>query len=383
MVQAVKRFYSTPEKGNWLALGWRFSRQFDSALLFFIILFTVFGSFFFYGASAIVSDKLYHNPYRYFFDFFIKNVFLGFICFFIASIIRWKSWKKLSLIALIIVFVLLLLSFLPTFKLPGQQTARWFAFNGFSFQPSEFLKFFLILWLSFFFFDLRREFKNRFSGSLVLIFILVIFSVVIFLQPTLTNLLILWIGIFGGLVSQKPSFKEFLPFFIVLLIFVIVGFQFWGYRIERIKAKLFGADSRGLSFQEQQTRLAIGSGGLFGKGLGGSQLKLVGIPLMLSDSIFSVYAEETGFFGSLLFILFYLAFVIRIIFIGARMQSDEKKFFAFAFASWLSAQAFLHIASNTGFGVITGVPLPFFSYGASSQLAIMLGLGVINSLSRS
>lgn len=374
MVQALRRFDSVRH---------RRSNRFDTVLLSLIILLIIIGSFFFYGASVIISDKLYHNPYRYFSEFFLKNVLLGFSFFLIAAAVNWKSWKRLSLVALIIILVLLLLSFLPTFRLPGQPTARWFSFNGFSFQPSEFLKLFLLLWLSFFYLDLRREFKNRFSGSLILIFILGIFSLIIFLQPTLTNLLILWAGILGGLASQKPSFKELLPFFILLLIFVIIGFQFWGYRIERIKAKLFGSDRKGLNFQVQQTKLAIGSGGLWGKGLGESQIKLVGIPLMLSDSIFAVYAEETGFLGSFVLVLLYFALILRIIFKGVAVQSEEKRFFAFAFASWFSVQTFLHMASNAGFGVTTGVPLPFFSYGASSQLAIMLGLGVINSLSRS
>jgi cell division protein FtsW (lipid II flippase) len=151
----------------------------------------------------------------------------------------------------------------------------------------------------------------------------------------------------------------------------------WSYRLERIK-NIFNFDEKNIGYQLKQSRLAIGSGGILGKGLGKSEVKLIHLPLMISDNIFSIYAEEFGFIGSIFLIFVFLILIFRIFNIGINNKNDSQKFFIFAIGCWLSSQVFIHIISNLL--ITTGVPLPFFSYGPSSQLALMVSLGIINSL---
>ncbi len=360
-------------------------KNWDRGLITIILILTLAGSLFFYDASIIPSIQIYNNPHHYFYDFLLKNVLTGLLIFFLFSFMSWRWLKKSSNYFLALIIIMMLLSFLSIFHLPGQASARWFHLGVFNLQPSEFLKFFLILFFSFFYISLGRQLKKRSERVWVAVAILAVISLIVFLQPALSNLLILWAGVIAGIISLRPSWRDLMPFFVLILIFVVVGISFWGYRLARLKAKFFSHNSASsaINFQQRQTELAIGSGGLFGKGLAGSQIKLIGIPLMLTDSIFAVYAEEFGFVGSILMIGSFLYLIGRIFYRGLNVASDEKKFFAFGIGTWLSIQIFIHIASNSGLLAATGVPLPFFSDGASSQIAIMMALGVINNLEKS
>ncbi|MGC8981743.1 MAG: FtsW/RodA/SpoVE family cell cycle protein [Minisyncoccia bacterium] len=337
-----------------------------------IISLSILGIYFFYGASLIYSEKQFGDPYYYFKKFLIGNFLLGFLFFFLFSFIDWKTLRKLILFIFILNIIFTLLAFIPKFRLPGQPTARWFHFKGLSFQPSEFLKLTTLLFVSFIIPFLKRRKKKDYIFLLSLAIIFVLF--LIYNQPALANLLILSVGLLGGFLSS--NLKE--PIIILsglMIVFILFSFL-WGYRVERVKSFL----KKG-GFQALQTRLAIGSGGILGKGIGKSELKLIGIPLLITDSIFAVYGEETGFLGSIILISLFLYLILTIFSIGREETSDDKRFFIYSVGCWISAQAFLHIASNLAFIPPVGIALPFFSYGPSSQISIMSALGIINRIS--
>ena len=353
-------------------------KKWDSRLLFFILLFTIWGAVTFFSVSSPISQRDYGNSYAYELSFLSKNVLLGTCAFLIFSFLSWRSLRKISLPLFLLTFLFVLGTFIPGIQLGGESAHRWVNLGFISFQPSEFLKFSFLLWFAFFIPQIRREFQSSVHKGLVVIGIISLVSLFVYLQPTLSTLLIMWVSLMVAYISLKPNVQELMPFFIVIGIFLVFSL-FWGYRVDRITSFLSGGSTE-VDYQKNQSQLAVGSGGLLGKGLGNSKVKLIGLPLMISDSIFSVYAEEVGFIGSVALIGAWLFFIWHIVQKAERSRDQDKRFFAYGVAAWLSLQAFIHIASNIGVMPTTGIPLPFFSYGSSSQIALMAALGVINGL---
>ncbi|GIW66354.1 MAG: stage V sporulation protein E [Candidatus Parcubacteria bacterium] len=342
----------------------------DYQLVFLVFLLSFLGLYFFYGVSLPYSTKNFNEPLYYFKKFLIFNFIFPIFMFFLGYLMNWLFLLRISKIIFLINLLFLILPFIDFFKLPNQNTARWFYFNGFSFQPSEFMKFSLILFLTAILPLIKKD-KSYFYVSLLIIFLV---SLIVYLQPALSTILILLSGVIGGFMTINLRVKYFIIFFIIILSFVLLAFL-WSYRAERI-ISIFKNDDKKSGFQLSQSKLAIGSGGLLGKGLGNSELKLIGLPLMISDNIFAIYAEETGFIGSIMLILVFVFLILRILYLGYSNRDESKKFFSVGIACWLSSQIFIHLMANLV--ITTGVPLPFFSYGPSSQIALMTALGIIS-----
>jgi len=336
----------------------------------------------FFSASYFFSLKNFDNPYFYFFRFLTKITFGGLVLFLLGNFLakNVNRYKKIIIFSFFLFYLSIFLGFLPQFKLEGTTASRWVNLGPFSFQPSEIIKPLAILFFAFLFssltkFSLIQKTILFILGSLILL-------LPIYLQPSLSNVMIILGSIFIVFAVFLKSNKELLSVILVVLILglilILIGTH-WGYRKERFisfltKGKVFEEKY----FQVEQSILAISSGGFTGKGLGKSEIKIIGLPQMLTDSIFTIYAEETGFRGSVFLIILFFLLIFVIIYLGVQSKDQIKKAFALAVAFWLSIQTFLHIASNTGLFVPTGVILPFFSYGASGQLAIYFSLGFIS-----
>lgn len=339
--------------------------------LFFVICVLVFvGLYTFYGIYTILVTK---NPasYKYLFlKFVLGNILLPFALFFIFSLLNWQIIKKITLPFFIVSLIFTLLAFLPFFKLPGQETARWFYFKNISFQPVEFLKISSLLLIAF----SLPLFKKGRDYLYIIIGLIIGICFIIYKQPALSNLFIFLSGIIGGFLGLKFSFRNFSIIILIVIIILMIGLT-QEYRLKRLLGVL---NNEKIAYQLKQSRLAISSGGIFGKGVGKSEFKLIGIPLMMTDSIFAIYAEETGFIGSLTLILVFMLLLIIIFRKAKLVKNESKKFFAYGFGTMLSVQIYIHIISNLL--ITTGIPLPFFSYGPSNITALMIGFGIINSL---
>jgi cell division protein FtsW len=353
----------------------------DKFLLTLVIILSFLGLVNFFSASSYFSLKNFNDPYFYFQKFFLRITLLGTILFLLGNFLAKNlfRYKKLLIFLFFLFYFSIFLGFLPSFRLSEASAFRWVNLGFISFQPSEIIKPLAILFFIFLFSGLKK------FSLIQKIFILVLFSLIlllpIYLQPSLSNVLIIFSGILVVFINYLKSFKEIifsgLVFLVLALILVLIG-NFWSYRKERFLSFLTkGKVYEERYFQVEQSISAVSSGGLFGKGLGKSEIKIIGLPQMLTDSIFTIYAEETGFFGSLILISLFFLLISMIIFIGAKSE-DWQKPFSFALAFWLFLQAFLHLSSNTGLFVPTGVILPFFSYGPSGQLAIYFSLGLIS-----
>jgi cell division protein FtsW len=353
----------------------------DKFTLILVIVLSFLGLISFFSASFYLSLKNFNDPYFYFQRFFLRITLLGTILFLLGNLLAKNLFRyKKPLIFLFFLFYFsIFLGFLPSFRLSEASAFRWVNLGFISFQPSEIIKPLAILFFIFLFSGLKK------FSLIQKIFVFVLFSLIlllpIYFQPSLSNVLIIFTSTLFVFVNYLKSTKEIifsgLVFLILVLILVLIG-NFWSYRKERFlsfltKGKVYEAKY----FQVEQSISAVSSGGLFGKGLGKSEIKIIGLPQMLTDSIFAIYAEETGFFGSLILIILFFLLISRIILIGAKSE-DWQKPFSFALSFWLFLQTFLHISSNIGLFVPTGVILPFFSYGPSGQLAIYFSLGLIS-----
>jgi cell division protein FtsW len=354
----------------------------DKWTLFLVIFLSALGIVNFFSASYYYSLKNFNSPYFYFLRFLLRITFLGFLFFLIGNILArdLRKYKRLFFILFLILYLSLLLSFLPQFRLPQASSARWLNLGFISFQPSELIKPLAIL---IFIFILLQSKKPDFNKKIINFFAFSIFLLTpIFLQPSFSNVMIILASLitvfFTFLKTKKEFFETILVFILFFLILVLIAFN-WGYRKERILSFLTKGELHGEKyFQVTISQIGISSGSVLGKGLGRSETKIIGIPQLLTDSIFVVYAEELGFVGSLFLILLFLILIITIIYRGIKSNDEIKKFFCFGVSSWILVQTFFHLASNVGLIVPTGVVLPFFSYGASSQLAIYFSLGIIS-----
>ncbi|GBD34527.1 putative peptidoglycan glycosyltransferase FtsW [bacterium HR35] len=359
--------------------------SFDRFLLINVFILALLGLINFYSASTYYSLIKTGNSLTYFKDFFVKDFILGFFFFFIGNLLgqKWNKFKPLFLFFFFLAYLFLILVLILPFSLQVGEARRWFNLGGFAFQPAETIKPLSILVLSFLLgANLRSSLKVK-----IILFLSFSFLVIlpIFLEPSLSNSLILAIALFFSSLVFLNSPKEIFSFslftFTFLIILVLIGILFWGYRQERILSFLTkGALHQERFFQLKQTTIAIASGGFWGKGLGKSQMKILTLPQMLTDSIFAIYAEELGFLGSLALIILFIILFLRILFLAFNNPDLEKRAFCLGVFGWLVTQTFLHLMSNIGVFVPTGVVLPFFSLGASSQIAIYFSLGLISSL---
>lgn len=340
---------------------------------------------FFLSASFYYSLARFNNPYFYFFRFLVRVIFLGWIVFFIGEYFgkNFLRFKKFLLISFFLIYFLIFLGFLPQFRLDSS-AARWIKIGNFTLQPSEIIKPFVLIFFVFLFTRLKKYSPS--AKSLIFIGFAALILLPIYLQPSLSNVLIILASLTVAFFTFLESPREFLVsltvVFLASLLLVVLS-TFWSYRVERLWAFLTkGQIHSEKFFQVEQSIIAISSGGIFGKGLGKSEMKILGLPQMLTDSIFAIYAEETGFVGSIVLLILFLLLIGWIIILGLKTREKEKYAFALGVAVWLTSQTFLHLASNTGLFVPTGVILPFLSYGPSGQLAIYFSLGLINGFSQ-
>ena len=313
----------------------------------------------------------------------------GLILGFILYRIKLSSIKKWAPFALLLNLVFLIMVFLPWVGSQLEGASRWVNLGPISFQPSEFLKLtfiiYLAAWLS-----SRTEKKTsarnpqEFSKTFVAFLIaLVVVSLLLILQPDISTLGVI---VFTATVMY---FSTNTPFLHTVLIFIGVSIGFYSlikiapYRLNRLLVFLNPEfDPMGIGYQIKQALIAIGSGGVAGVGLGLSIQKHGFLPQSVSDSIFAVFSEETGFIGAFFLILLFLVFAWRGFKIAKEGRDNFSQLAALGITVWIITQTFVNIGAMIGILPLTGIPLPFISYGGSALIAELAGLGILLNISK-
>jgi rod shape determining protein RodA len=307
--------------------------------------------------------------------------FLIFFLFFLSiSFININIWNRFSFL-IFIGFILLLVA-VKFFGLQSQGSRRWINLFVFVLQPSELMKIGIILFLANYYHRTSSGDVNKLKYLLVPVISIFIPFTMVVTQPDLgTALLILFSGIVvTWLAGVRWKIFAYLSLLAVMLAPIAISFL-KPYQKSRILSFLNpDLDPLGAGYQIIQSKIAIGSGGLFGKGfLKGSQAYLDFLPEKHTDFIFTLYAEEFGFFGSIFMVLLYFLITYRIVYIGNETRSIFGKLFCYGFSTAFFIYVAINMSMVLGLLPIVGAPLPILSYGGSSMLAIMFGLGIVMS----
>ena len=310
---------------------------------------------------------------------FVKLLIFTFMML-IFSLINIKFWFSIGYLSYLIVITLLIWTYFFGIKSSGSQ--RWMDLYFINLQPSELMKICIILCLAKYFHRMKLENVNSIYTILTSLIIILLPMGLVIVQPDLgTSLLIGISGIavlwFAG-INHKYFIYTMLGF-LISLPFIISFLK--PYQKSRVLTFLNpDRDPLGAGYQIIQSKIAVGSGGIFGKGfLKGTQSYLEFLPEKHTDFIFTLFSEEFGFLGSTILILLYMLLIYRIIRIGFLTRSYFSRLYCYGFASALFLYIFVNIAMVVGLLPIVGAPLPIMSYGGSSMLSIMLGLSIVMS----
>lgn len=304
---------------------------------------------------------------------------LGFLFFLLFAQIDFRIYQNLSWIFYGGSLILLFLTFILGEVTRG--SVRWIQIGQFTIQTSELAKPFLITFFAFFFAQQEVKISRVLKG--ILFFLVPAF--LIFKQPDLGSTLVLGAGLMGILASSALSSGVVVAGILSLLIAIPgVWFLLAGYQRERILTFLNpSSDPLGAGYNLIQAMISVGSGQFFGRGLGkGTQSQLAFLPERHTDFIFAAFSEELGFVGVLILLGLYFFLLWRILSVARGANQDFARLFCLGIFTMLLFQIFVNIGMNLGLVPITGITLPFLSYGGSSILAMMICLGMIESIAR-
>ncbi len=305
----------------------------------------------------------------------------------VAYLVPVSAWRTLSPWLLLLALALLVLVLIPGIGRVVNGSQRWIPVAGFTFQPSEFAKFALVLWLSGYMVRHGEELRTVPRGLLKPIVVLVLFAILLLAEPDFGATVIMMGTAFGMLFMGGARLV-----YVLGLVFTALGglagmILMAPYRMKRLMAYQDPwSDPFGSGFQLIQSLIAYGRGEWFGVGLGNSVQKLFYLPEAHTDFVFSIWAEETGLVGAVAVILLFAAFVGRIVYLGYRFAIEKREFEAyccFGFALIFAGQAFVNMGVSSGLLPTKGLTLPFISYGGSSLLMSCITVGVLLRLERS
>jgi cell division protein FtsW len=355
----------------------------DKIFLSIVIALILIGVVMFTSASLGILARNETKFYGVLFGQFVFGILGGLVVLFATYKIPYKFWREYSLPLFIFSILLTLLVFVPHVGVAHKGATRWLNIFGFSFQPVEVLKVGFIIyfaaWLSW---AKSRVQDLRFS-LLPLGVLLAVIALILGNQPdTKSIILITATGLVMLFVSGAP-WKYIIGFFGVALLGFGILVLFQPYLRQRVNTFIHPSqNSSGASYQLQQSLIAVGSGGLFGRGLGQSIQKFNYLPEPQGDSIFAVLGEELGFIGGVLLICLYIAFALRGYRIALYAPDAFSKFLVLGIVTIVTAQSFMNIASIIGVFPLTGVPLVFISQGGTALLISIGMMGIVLNISR-
>ncbi|MFA6131241.1 MAG: putative lipid II flippase FtsW [Patescibacteria group bacterium] len=344
----------------------------------------------FFGILVLISasgPEAYANCAGDSYCYIRHQIFFGWLPGIGALILAWvfpmNFWKRLAPFLLVGTIVLLILVFIPGIGEDyGTSAKSWIDFFGLSFQPSELAKLTFLLYVASWLSSRREHVADFREGLLPFLGLLSVVGALIFFQPDLGTLSIIvamsTVMYFVG--GGRPLYLAILGAGGIGLFALAIKFS--PYRLERFTTFLHPEfDPQGIGYQINQALLAVGSGGFFGRGYGHSLQKYQYLPEVIGDSIFAVLAEEFGFFLTTGFLLAFVAFLWRGFLIAERTTDDFSRYCCIGILSWFGIQAFVNIGAIVGILPLTGVPLPFVSYGGTSLVVSLFAVGMILNIS--
>lgn len=353
------------------------TKYFDYSLLFIIIFLVLFGLVMLYSVSAYEGQDVFGDPFHY-----LKRqagcAVLGFIGMFGISVIPYEFWKKMS--GPIYIISLLLCAAVIAVGVGSNGSTRWLKIGPLQLQPSEISKIAVVLFMASLLSRIPKQVKDFKSIIKVLLFV-VPMVIVIGISNLSTAIIVGGIAVLMVFVVS-PKVKEFFVLGGIIAALGVVGIKAGGYRVERVAAWLHPEEYPDKFYQTLQGMYAIGSGGLFGKGLGASVQKLGYVPEAQNDFIFTIICEELGLFGAICVILLFVLLLWRCMVIANNAPDLFSALLVVGVMSHIALQVVLNIMVVTNWMPNTGIILPFFSYGGTSIAILISEMGLVLNVSR-
>ena len=358
-------------------------RKIDKFFITIVFLLIAVGAAMFVSASLGILNRSADTFYSVLFSQLVLGFGFGFLGMYIAYKIDYKFWRKYSFYLFLGSILLTAAVFIPSLGWSHLGAERWIQLGPIRFQPVEFLKFGFVIYFAAWLSWAKNRVQDFKFGILPLGILLAVIAFILFNQPdTKSFILIAATGMGMLFISGVPmKYIALLGLGAVLVLGSLVFFT--PYLQERVKTFIDPSqDPQGSSYQIQQSLIAIGSGGIFGRGYGQSIQKFSYLPEPQGDSIFAVVGEELGFVGSVAILVLYLLFALR----GLRIANNSPDLFSRLLVSGIVilivAQSFMNIASVTGVFPLTGVPLVFMSHGGTSLMIYLIAMGIVFQISK-
>lgn len=349
-------------------------RYFDWKLFFLACGLSLFGVVMVYNASVIEAFQVFGDKY-----YFLKNQLLwlgiGVAVMIVFSQIDYHHWRRIGAPLFFLNLVLLGLVLIPGIGSSIKGARRWLNLGFFILQPSELIKLTLTVYLSSWLL-VRRKFFH-------FLCLMAVVGLLIAFEPDLGTLVVIIANAFLLYYLSGASLFNLLALAILGLATGLLLIFASDYRRTRFLTFLdLDRDPLGSSYHIQQVLVAFGTGGFFGLGLGQSRQKYMFLPEATTDSIFAIIAEELGFLGAGIVVLVFLFLVLRGLLISRRAPDKFGQLLAGGITGWLAFQAFINLAAMVALLPLTGLPLPFISYGGSSLIVALTGIGILLNIAK-
>lgn len=359
------------------------SMRVDGPLLLVTFLLLGFGLIM-VGSAGVAYGKLRFDDG----DFFLKrqavSAMVGIVALYVFQRIPYVFWRKMAMPIFFGGIVLLVLVLIPGVGTTASGAARWIALGPVPFQPSEFMKLGLIIYFAAFFSGGGGKRTADFlEGTLPFLLLMGLIAVLLISQPDVGTLGIMFMIAFSIFFASGARLSH-LGALIGAGVAGVIGLVLAApYRMRRMLVFLDPEhDPSGAGYQMKQALIALGSGGVFGVGLGRGRQKFLYLPEPMTDSIFAVIGEELGMLGCLALVALFLFFAYRGIRIAHRAPDDFGRLLAVGIVAWIVFQAFVNIFAITGLMPLTGIPLPLISYGGTSVAVVLAAIGILLNISK-
>ncbi len=357
-------------------------KKIDWLLVIGVILISLFGLLMIYSSSYVWAEYKFNDPYK-----FAKTqgffLVIGYILMYIVSKIDYMKYQKKANLIFGTCFLLLILVLIPGIGTVRNGSRSWFGIGGFGIQPSEFTKLSLIIFTSKYLAFNEKKLKDIKNGVFPILLVLILVFGLIMLQPDFGTGVIIVMTIIVLLFISGVSMSFFIKIGILGILGVVGLIIIAPYRMKRIVSFINPwSDPLGSGFQIIQSLYAIGPSGLLGKGLGKSIQKHFYLPEPQTDFIFAIISEELGILGVIIIASLFILIIYRGFSIAIKCPNKFGKYIAFGITFYLSFQALLNLMVVVGLIPVTGVTLPFLSYGGSSLLITLISMGILLNISK-
>ncbi len=355
----------------------------DRTLLAIVTILVVVGFFIFSSASLGLLARNGASFSSVAIGQLVFGIIGGSIALYIMSSIHYRVWRKYAFYIFLFTILLTLLVFVPGLGFEHGGALRWIHIGSFTFQPAELLKIGFVIYLATWLSRMNPQTEGFLRGSLPFFSLLAILGFVLLLQPDTDTFSIIAAAGLAMYITAGAKVREIVGVFVVGALLLAALALTRPYIMDRIMTFVDPSrDPQGAGYQITQSLIAIGSGGIWGRGYGQSIQKFEYLPEPIGDSVFAVYSEEFGFLGSTILVLLFAFFTMRGFRIATHAPDPFGMYLVVGFVTLIATQAFLNISSMLGITPLSGLPLPFISHGGSALFTALASIGIVLNVSK-